>query len=88
MKYEILEQFFGQPVEITLISRGSYSGILRQSEFDDGAEQIVELESGSENTKKRFSPWTLEVEAVVGIRLIKPHVDDDDDDCKDCDESS
>ena len=88
MRYEVLEQFFGMPIEVTLVSRGTYSGILRESEYDDGSEEIVELESGSDSTKKRFSPWTLEAKAIVGIRLIKPHTDDDEDDCKDCDESA
>jgi hypothetical protein len=88
MRYEVLEQFFGQPIEITLVSRGTYSGILRQSEYDDGSEEIVELEPGTDHGKKRFSAWVLETDAIVGVRLIKPHTDDDDGDEDDCCEKS
>jgi hypothetical protein len=79
MKYEVLEHFFGQPVEISLVSSRTYRGILGQSEYDDGAQEIVELGPDPEYNR-RFSSWVLETGAIMGIRLIKPHVDDDNDD--------
>ena len=88
MRYEVLEQFFGQIVDVTLVSRGTMSGTLGPSEMDDGCQELVDLEPASLSSQKRFGPWVLCVDAIVGVRLIKPHVEDDDDDCKaECDEA-
>lgn len=88
MRYEVLAQFFGQPVEIGIINK-THSGVLRQSEADDGSNDVVELEPLSDYYQKRFGSWILDAQIITSIRPIKPHVDDDDDDCKaECDESS
>lgn len=89
MRYEILEQFFGQHVDVSLTSRGTLSGILKPADDDGGWNDVVELEPESERNKKRYGSWVLDKEMIVAVRLIKPHVDEDDEDCKaDCDESS
>ena len=88
MRYEVLEQFFGQLVDVSLSTRGTVTGIIGPAEADGGHCDVVEIEPFSESSKKRYGSWVLDKETITGIRLIKPHTDDDEDDCKDCDESA
>ena len=88
MRYEVLEQFFGQTVEVTLSSRSTISGALGPSDSDGGYCDIVELEPTTDYGKKRHGSWILDKEMIIGIRLIKPHVDDEDDGDADCCEKS
>lgn len=88
MRYEILEQFFGQEVDVSLVSRSTVSGILGPSEMDGGYCDLVEVEPSSESSKKRYGSWVLDRDMITGIRLLKPHVDKDDDDDGDCCEKS
>jgi len=81
MRFEVLAQFFGQPVELAILSK-THNGIIRQSEVDNGNNDVVELEPMSDYYKKRFGSWILDVEVITSIRPIKPHVDEDDEDCK------
>jgi hypothetical protein len=88
MRFEVLAQFFGQPVEVAILSK-THSGVLRQSENDNGSHDIVELEPLSDYYQKRFGSWVLDVEVITSIRPIKTHVDEDDEDCKaECDDSN
>lgn len=75
MKFEILANYFGQHVEVSVINK-TFSGILRQSEFDD---DVVEIEPATDYMKKRYGTSIMETEFVTSIRPIKPHVDEDDD---------
>lgn len=88
MRYEVLEQFFGQTVDISLTSRGTMTGILKPAETDSGWNDIVELEPESQRNKERYGSWILDKEMIAAIRLIKPHRDDEDDDGDDCCEKS
>lgn len=87
MRFEVLAQFFGQNVEVGILSK-THNGILRQSDADDGSNDIVELEPMSDYYKKRYGSWVLKTETITSIRPIKPHVDEDDGDEGDCCEKS
>ena len=83
MRFEVLAQFFGQNVEIGILSK-THSGILRQSDSDNGNNNVVELEPMSDYYQKRYGAWVLAVDTITSIRPIKPHVDEDDGDDADC----
>lgn len=88
MRFEILAQFFGQPVEVGILTK-THTGIIRQSEVDNGSHDVVELEPLSDYYQKRFGSWTLDAEVITSIRPIKPHTDENEDDCgDDCEKSS
>ncbi len=80
MRFEVLAQFFGQNVEIGILSK-THTGILRQSDSDNGTNDIVELEPMSDYYQKRYGSWILDAECITSIIPIKPHVDEDDEDC-------
>lgn len=88
MRYEVLEQYFGQLIDASVTSRGTITGILKECEADGNMCDTVELEPENERTRKRYGSYVVEASAIVYIRPIKPHVDDDEDDCKDCEESA
>jgi hypothetical protein len=80
MRFEVLTHFFGQEVEVAILSK-TFTGILRQSEMDDGLEDVVEIEPSSDYARKRHGSAVLDVDTITSIRLLKPHTGDDEDDC-------
>lgn len=80
MRFEVLTNFFGQLVEVAILSK-TFTGILRRSEMDDGTEDIVEVEPASDYARKRHGSAVLDVDTITSIRLLKPHTDDEDGDC-------
>lgn len=80
MRFEVLTNFFGQLVEVSILNK-TFTGILRHSEFDDGLEDVVEVEPASDYAKKRHGSAILDVDTITSIRLLKPHTDEDDGDC-------
>lgn len=82
MRYEVLTNYFGQHVEVSIINK-TFGGILRQSEMDGGQNDIVEVEPATDYARKRYGSAILDVETITSIRAIKPHTDDDDDCCED-----
>ena len=85
MRFEILTHYFGQLVEVGILTK-TFVGIIRQSEMDDGLEDIVEVEPASDYARKRHGPAVLDVDTITSIRLLKPHMDDED--SGDCCESA
>lgn len=81
MRFEVLTHFFGEHIEASVRNK-TFSGILRQSEMDDGQSDIVEIEPATDYARKRYGSAILEVEAITSIRVIKPHLDDEEDCCE------
>lgn len=80
MRYEVLTNYFGQHVEVSILSK-TFSGVIRRSEMDAGLNDIVEVEPVSDYHRKRYGSAILDVETITSIRAIKPHMDDEDDCC-------
>lgn len=80
MRFEVLTNYFGQHVEVSVRNK-TFNGIMRQSEMDDGLNDIIELEPVSDYNRKRYGSAVLEAEAITSIRVIKPYVDEEGDCC-------
>ena len=85
MRYEVLTNYFGQHVEVSILSK-TFSGIIRRAEADSGQNDIVEVEPISDYHRKRYGSAILDVETITSIRSVKPYNDEEDDDC--CDSST
>lgn len=85
MRYEILTHFFGQHVEVTMLSR-TYSGVIRQAEVDGGHNDVIELEPVGEYKQKRFGSTIMEVDLIKSIKPIKPYEEDMDGEMKMCED--
>lgn len=82
MRYEVLTNYFGQHVEVSILSK-TFNGIIRRSEMDSGQNDVVEVEPVADYHRKRFGAAVLDVETITSIRIVKPHTDEDDDECCD-----
>ncbi len=82
MRYEVLTNYFGQHVEVSILSK-TFSGVIRRAEADSGQNDIVEVEPISDYHRKRYGSAVLDVETITSIRMVKPYNDDEDDDCSD-----
>ena len=80
MRYEVLTNYFGQHVEVSILSK-TFSGVIRRSEMDAGLNDIVEVEPVSDYHRKRYGSAILDVETITSIRAIRPYTDEDDECC-------
>lgn len=81
MRYEVLTNYFGQHVEVSILSK-TFSGVIRRAEADSGQNDIVEVEPISDYHRKRYGSAVLDVETITSIRMVKPY-NDEEDDCSD-----
>jgi hypothetical protein len=74
MKPEVLANFYGQLVDIWVPGK-YFTGTLYQSELDDS---VVEIMPATDYYKNRYGSAVIKVDSITAIRLIKPHVEEDE----------
>lgn len=72
MDYTVIQEFAGKIVEI-FTAKNSFSGRLTYNV----PKAIAVVDPVSDYTQRRFGPVTIDHDAIIAIREIKPRVDDD-----------